>query len=381
MGKISVLYLTLYGSRVGGGEVQYEYLIKGLDRKRFHPIVICPNRGDLVESFMSEGIPTHILKLPRWLQVQSILTKRLAVQKIVRFAKETGVNLIHSDYRMNPYMLAVSRELSIPNVFHVRSKMRKKHAKCYSLKQASSAVSIGHKYRDALIRDGMPKEKIEIIFDAVDISKFKPEKLGENILVQEYAPKAKVLVGFVGRLELAKRQLDFLRIVKDILSSGREAHFFVVGDIYSKQYHHKLKAFCTQNQLNPYVTFTGRRNDIPIVLASLDFLVTLSGGSVMIEAMACGIPVIFATSTDPSELHIVQHNQTGIVVPETSLSCATKAAIVLIDNPNLRSIFGVAGRQRAETHFDVAQMVRKTEEIYRELVPGKNCITENCAIN
>ncbi|MCS5613925.1 MAG: glycosyltransferase, partial [Candidatus Poribacteria bacterium] len=124
MDKISVLYLTLYGAKVGGGEVQYEYLIKGLDRKRFHPIVICPSKGDLVESLLSEGIPTHILKLPRWLHVQSILTKRLAVQRIVQFAKKADINLIHSDYRMNPYMLAVSRELSIPNVVHVRSKMR-----------------------------------------------------------------------------------------------------------------------------------------------------------------------------------------------------------------------------------------------------------------
>ena len=372
MGKISVLYLTLYGSRVGGGEVQYEYLIKGLDRKRFHPIVICPSRGDLVESFISEGIPTHILKLPRWLHIQSILTKRLATQKIVRFAREADIDLIHSDYRMNPYMLAVRRELSIPNVFHVRSNMREKHAKCYSLRQASSAVSIGYKYRDALIQDGIPEEKIEVIFDAVDISKFKPERSKTNILVQEYAPNAKMLVGLVGRIELAKRQLDFLRIAKDILSSGREAHFFVIGDIYSKQYLYKLKAFCAQNELNAHVTFAGRRNDMPAVLASLDCLVTLSGGSVMIEAMACSIPVIFATSTDPSKLHIVQHNETGIVVPETSLNSVTKAVIALIDNPNLRSTYGIAGRQRVETHFSVTQMIQKTEEVYQKLVSSKN---------
>ena len=367
MDKISVLYLTLYGAKVGGGEVQYEYLIKGLDRKRFHPIVICPSKGDLVESLLSEGIPTHILKLPRWLHVQSILTKRLAVQRIVQFAKKADINLIHSDYRMNPYMLAVSRELSIPNVVHVRSKMRENHAKYYSLKQASSVISIGHRYRDALIRDGVSEEKIEIIFDAVDISKFKPKKSKANVLVQEYAPNAKVLVGFVGRIELAKRQLDFLRIVKDILSSGREAHFFVIGDIYSKRYHYKLKAFCNENELNPYVTFTGRLSNMPTVLASLDFLLTLSGGSVMIEAMSCGIPVIFATSADPSKLHIVQHNETGIVVSETSLNSTTKAAIDLIDNPNLRSTFGIAGRQRVETYFSVTQMIQKTEGIYQQL--------------
>ena len=34
-----ILYLLLYGSRVGGGEIQYEYLVKGLDRHNFQPIV------------------------------------------------------------------------------------------------------------------------------------------------------------------------------------------------------------------------------------------------------------------------------------------------------------------------------------------------------
>ena len=367
MGEISILYLTLYGARVGGGEVQYEYLIKGLDRKRFCPIVICPSKGDLVESFLSEGIPTHVLKLPRWLHVQSVLTKRIAVKKIVRFAKKAGIDLIHSDHRMNPYMLAVSRALSIPNIVHVRSQMRENHAKCYSLKQASSVVSIGYRYRDALIQDGVPEEKIEVIFDAVDTRKFRPKKSRTNILVQEYAPRAKVLVGFVGRIELAKRQFDFLKIVKDILASGREAHFFVIGDIYSKQYYYKLKAFCNQNGLNSYVTFTGRLGDMPSVLASLDFLLTLSGGSVMIEAMSCGIPVIFLTSTDPSKLHIVQHNETGIVVSDKSLSSVTEAVIDLIDNPNLRDAFGIAGRQRVEAHFDVTQMVQKIEGIYQKL--------------
>ena len=87
----------------------------------------------------------------------------------------------------------------------------------------------------------------------------------------------------------------------------------------------------------------------------------------MIEDMSCGIPVIFATSADPSKLHIIQHNETGIVVSETSLNSATKAAIDLIDNPNLRSTFGIAGRQRVETYFSVTQMIQKTEGIYQQL--------------
>ena len=87
----------------------------------------------------------------------------------------------------------------------------------------------------------------------------------------------------------------------------------------------------------------------------------------MIEAMSCGIPVIFSTSTDPSKLHIVQHNKTGIVVSDKSLSSVTEAAIDLIDNSNLRNAFGIAGRQRVETHFDVTQMVQKIEGIYQKL--------------
>ena len=67
-----ILYLLLYGSRVGGGEIQYEYLFKGLDRNNFQPIVVCPKEGDLSQALIEFGIEVHFLRLPRRLQVQSL---------------------------------------------------------------------------------------------------------------------------------------------------------------------------------------------------------------------------------------------------------------------------------------------------------------------
>ncbi|MCX5637167.1 MAG: glycosyltransferase family 4 protein [Planctomycetota bacterium] len=59
---------------------------------------------------------------------------------------------------------------------------------------------------------------------------------------------------------------------------------------------------------------TGRRDDIPQVLCSLDILVSLSGGSVMFEAMSCGKAVISAGfSTKEDSVHI-QDGRTGLLV-------------------------------------------------------------------
>ena len=162
--RYRILYLLLYGSRVGGGEIQYECLIQGLDRDRFQPIVVCPKAGDLTEAFEASGVKTHILRLPRWLQIQSFPFRSLAAKKLVQLAQQYQVDLIHSEHRMVPYLKAVSLSLEIPSVFHVRSRIRPKHFQRLFLKSASAAIVIGDRYRDSLVRAGFDSDQIHLIF-------------------------------------------------------------------------------------------------------------------------------------------------------------------------------------------------------------------------
>jgi len=364
--RYRILYLLLYGSRVGGGEIQYEYLIQGLDRDCFQPIVVCPKAGDLTEAFMASGVQTHILRLPRWLQIQSFSFRSLAAKKLVQLARQYQVNLIHSEHRMVPYLKAVSRSLEIPSVFHVRSRIRPKHFQRLYLNSASAAIVIGDRYQDSLVKEGFDPDQIHLIFDATDTDKFIPTPKPGNILDRTTTTTTKI--GLVGRIEPLKRQLDFLSTVKQIVQIRDSVAFFLIGEVRVQSYFRQLRRYISQNRLGSNVVFTGKRNDMPEVLASLDLLVTLSGGSVMIEALACGTPVVSASDADPAKLKIVKDQYNGLVVPAMDRQALTEAMLKLIDDPAYRQQLGQNARAHAENHFSQAVMIQKTEQIYHTLI-------------
>ncbi len=61
---------------------------------------------------------------------------------------------------------------------------------------------------------------------------------------------------------------------------------------------------------------------MPDVLNSLDVLVSLSGGSVMYEAMSCGLCVVSAGFTKPGESIHLRNGETGIVTPTCGIGLA-----------------------------------------------------------
>jgi glycosyltransferase involved in cell wall biosynthesis len=93
-------------------------------------------------------------------------------------------------------------------------------------------------------------------------------------------------------------------------------------------------------------------------------------GNVIVEAMASGAPVV-ATDCDFGPREIVQHEKTGLLVPVESVDRLGAAMASLLDDPSLASRLGTAGRRRA-LDFDVEQMTRAYETIFRELKPRSN---------
>lgn len=371
--EIRILYLLLSGSKVGGAEVQYLYLIDGLKGKGYNPIALCPDRGNLYEELISRGIPVHVMRLPMWRKAKSLLTRYIAAAKLVRFAREMEVDLIHSEFRMNPYLISVSRSLGIPCVSHLRGHIRPDQVRKYRFRDVIAVISISERYKRALIDAGIPPERITVIHDSVDLDRFKPLSTSINVLKGDSPKRGSVFVGIVGRIEPFKRQMEFLRAAEMVLERRRNVFFFVIGDIGSRGYFRKLRRFIDERNIGRHVIFTGPREDMVEVLNSLDILITFSGGSVMLEAMACGKPVISVREVQkavPAELswQIVRDGETGFVIQRSDTDALVETIVRLIDDPDLRIRLGSEGRKWAEERFSHDQMIRKTQMVYEELL-------------
>ncbi|UZP68931.1 glycosyltransferase family 4 protein [Desulfovibrio mangrovi] len=94
-----------------------------------------------------------------------------------------------------------------------------------------------------------------------------------------------------------------------------------------------------------------------------------SFGLVIAEAMACGLPVVThpaAGLRDNAQLELVEHGITGLVA--RSAEEYAEAVLHLLRHPDEARRMGMAGREKAQRLFRVQTVVRKLEQIYRELL-------------
>jgi len=147
-------------------------------------------------------------------------------------------------------------------------------------------------------------------------------------------------------------------IIGEQCESNRRAH-----NNYLQVVHNKLE----QLGLKQSVIFTGRSDDMPVVLNALDILVTMSGGSVMFEAMACAKPVLSVRPDGRHSLHTL-HNQTAWCVTTDDAVPAAQGLAELIKNPELRRRLGDAGRSWVREHLSHQSLVKRTEALYEKLL-------------
>jgi glycosyltransferase involved in cell wall biosynthesis len=134
----------------------------------------------------------------------------------------------------------------------------------------------------------------------------------------------------------------------------------------------------TEAGLGERVVLAGEvsEGDLPLYYRAADYVVLPSTtsaemfGVVLLEAMACGKPVIStALTTGVSEVNVA--DTTGLVVPPGDALALRGAMERLVGDPGLRARLGAAGRERVERNYTLEQMVGRHLELCEELVKGE----------
>lgn len=364
-----ILYLS-HGGSIGGSQRQLYYLITNLDRKIYDPIIVCPKDGQFVTKLQDMGLKIYVLPLHPWRKFPSALYRYMDAERLTRFARQHEIALIHnSDLWLNGYLIWVASRLKVPSILHVRTPILPDDVHKHRCNKAKSIIAISRRIKQDLLKAKICPEKIAQIDDGVNLELFKPKSLDINVLRRDFSPQGEILIGIVGRIHPSKKQLDFLKgAEKLILDSTKSVTIFLIGEIRSDSYFEQISRFVSENGFKQHVIFTGKRDDMPEILLSLDIIVSLSGGSVMFEAMACGKAVISAGfSTRKSSVHI-QDGKTGIIVESKQNSEIVQSIVRLIDAPEFRIQLGLEARKWAESNFSHTVMAARTQQVYEQLL-------------
>jgi glycosyltransferase involved in cell wall biosynthesis len=124
------------------------------------------------------------------------------------------------------------------------------------------------------------------------------------------------------------------------------------------------------------VRFMGFRRDIADLLACLDVFVLSSFSEglslTLLEAAAMGLPVVATRVGGNPE--VVQHEQTGLLVPSDVPEAMASALARLLQDPSERLRLGNQGRESYREHFTLSAMLRQYTTLYRRLMglPGSS---------
>ena len=234
-------------------------------------------------------------------------------------------------------------------------------------------VSTELEKRDLIAFKVTTPEKIIVINSGLELENYK------DVVVDVQSKRDKLqieedvsVIGMISRLEPVKGPGYLIEAAKIVIEQIPKIKFLIVGDGSLRK---DLESQCEDLGILDEFIFTGWKEDVRSILSMLDILVLPSlneaVGRVLIEAGACGIPVIATNVGGVPE--IVRNKQTGILVPPRSPELLAQAIIDLITNEHRRHEMGIAAKGWIDDRFSACRMVERVSKSYKELVEsGRN---------
>ncbi|MCC6019382.1 MAG: glycosyltransferase family 4 protein [Candidatus Verstraetearchaeota archaeon] len=224
------------------------------------------------------------------------------------------------------------------------------------------------------IEAGSNPSKIQVVYNGIDTR--KASLLGDIETVEKYGiHKEDFVILYLGRLHPKKSLEDLVKAFPRVVQKVPNAKLVIAGKGSEEA---KLKKLVEELKLQGKVIFTGfvSENEKWSLLKRCDVFVLPSiveaFGIALIEAMACGKPVI-ATRVGPFP-EIIKNGETGILVPAHSPSDLADAIINLAQDPEKRMLIGKKAKEEVENRFDIRKIANDYLKVYNMVVKGRKCL-------
>lgn len=216
---------------------------------------------------------------------------------------------------------------------------------------------------NSCLEAGLKREKLEIIPFGVDIDFYRPLKVGENKNIFQI-----LAVGYL----IERKGFEYLiKAMVDVLKTHENVQLTIVG---SGPLEEKLKGLIKDLCLENNVKIMKNVSDDKLLnlynssnLFVLPSIVDSQGnteglGVVLLEAMACKLPVIGSNTGGIPD--IIQDSETGLLVNEKDIFGLSRAILNLIENENLKEELAIKGYNQVKEKFSWENIAQSYLKIY-----------------
>lgn len=373
--KLKILHVASHNEISAGGSIQMMRLAIGL-KQLGHDVSCAFNirRSDKTPGLgtfgplQEAGIPIASFPMQR-------LWKYIGLWQFKKFIVEQKFDVVHCHrFRALNFVCRATRGMQLPALLGDKKNsfdIPESWASVYGSPQVDCIVVNAQLIKEMLVDTGrISPEKIEIIYNGVDLDRFHPGVDG-NAVRQEFGigptmPVLGMIANFAGK---KSHDILFQAAVK-VIEKFQQARFLLVGGGDWQRYYKEL----SRHGFGSNFIFTGFRSDIPQIIAALDVSVISSKrgegltGSV-VEAMAMAKPVVStAVAGNPEFVH---DRETGMLAEPGNVQAMADAMLYLLDNPDEARAMGRRGFAFAKDKIDNRRRSGHFADLYRSIMQRK----------
>ncbi len=309
MKKIKILYLHS-GAELYGADQILLTTVCNLNKEKFEPIVLLPNKGPLVNKLKEKNIRVEIMNYPiirrKYFNIKGMVYFLHDFfrdsKNICTFVKAENITIVHNNTIAVLEGIYVKRKTKVKLVTHVHEmidhpKIVAKILYTLHLKNCDKMVVVSHAVKnhiEKLLK--IKREKIVVIHNGIEQIKFKNKK---DYRKEFNIPHDSKVVAVIGRINSIKGQDHFINAMEKVVEKNNNVYGLIIGDAFENQEWRvqQLKELIIKKNLHNRIIYCGFRNDVNEIYQIIDALVLPSiqndsFPTVVLEAMSCGIPTI-----------------------------------------------------------------------------------------
>jgi len=365
------LLFVISSLRGGGAERVVVNLINHLDRNKYECLlVIFENKLDLQKDLDFSVRIVSLNKKSRWDFLKIIFKLRKTIDgykpdSVISFLQYTNiVTVLSTLFQIRNYTLIIS-ERSYPRKYLTTTRLGylKRWLMSFTYKRADKIITVSKAIKRVLEEDfSIPPEKIKVVYNPVSLEEiiFKSQKAVEHPFFKD--GNAQVIIS-AGRLVKLKRYDRLLRVFSLIRKSQKTARLIILGKGILKR---ELENLALKLKINKFVSFVGYKDNPYAWMSKADIFVLSSAyegfPNVLIEAMACGVPVI-STDCLSGPREIITNGKNGILVPVGDERKLAEAILDLLNNEKKRKKFSLEAKKRVKD-FEAKKIVTQYAKLF-----------------
>jgi glycosyltransferase involved in cell wall biosynthesis len=239
----------------------------------------------------------------------------------------------------------------------------------FILRFARKIIVVSQAIKSYLIKSGIREANVTMIQNAVNGSYSVESHTQNKKAKREYCGMTEddFVVGYVGRLSEEKGVSYLIEAIAILNKSGMPTKLLIIGEGPQRK---ELADLVKKANIEEKVIFTGFQNDIECWLPAMDVftLPSLTEGTPMslLEAMACGIPVV--ASAVGGVPQVIDSGKNGILVSPGKPAEINDAIHLLYKNKDLRNGLSKEAQKTIKLKYDVEDWINKIESEYLKVL-------------